>query len=129
MGGKCWTLEEDEILISLFKQGLGPDKMYKSNKLPGRSYASILQRCIKFKLGTVNKKWNAKETWLIYLLYKRGLNVHEIADLLPNRSKSAVNGKLSRDGLYYHKPRCEKPCNLNENETLKTLLSKNGKGC
>jgi hypothetical protein len=128
MGGKNWTLEEDKILISLFKQGFGPDKMYKSNKLPGRSYASILQRCIKLKVGTVNK-WSAKETWVAYLLYNHGLNVHEIAELLPNRSKSAVNGKLSRDGLYYHKPHCEKPFDLNENEAVKILLSKNRKIC
>ncbi len=121
MGGKHWTPEEDKIIISLNKQNFGPDQIYKSKKLPGRSYASILQRCIKLKIGSINK-WTDKEIWVAYILYKHGLNVHEIADLLPNRSKAAVNAKLTRDALYYHKPPCEKPCDFNETKTLEKLI-------
>jgi len=129
MGGKHWTHEEDEILIYLTSQNLGPDQIYKSKELPGRSYASILQRCIKLKIRSINK-WTDKEIWIAYILYKKGLNVHEIADLLPNRSKAAVNAKLTRDSLYYHKPPCDKPKDLNEKEAVKTLITKkNRKNC
>lgn len=121
MGGKHWTPEEDNIIISLNKQNLGPYQIFKSKKLPGRSYASILQRCIKLKIGSIDK-WTDKEIWVAYILYKHGLNVHEIADLLPNRSKAAVNAKLTRDALYYHKPHCEKPVDLDEKETVKNLI-------
>lgn len=123
MGGKHWTPEEDEILELLSLQNLGPNEIYKSKKLPGRSYTSILQRCIKLKFGSVNK-WTDKEIWIAYILYQKGLNVHEIADLLPNRSKAAVNAKLTRDSLYYHKPPCKMPNGLTKEDTEKILKAK-----
>jgi hypothetical protein len=111
MGGKPWTHEEDKLLITLSSKNLGPDKIYKSQKLPDRSYVSILQRCIKLKLKLI-KKWTDQEVWTAYILYKKGMSIQEIADRLPNRSKHAVNGKLARDALYYHKPRCKMPTKL-----------------
>ncbi len=120
MSGKHWTSEEDEILIYLNSKNLGPNQIYKSKKLPGRSYASILQRCIKLKLESIDK-WTDKEIWIAYILYQKGLNIHEIADSLPKRSKAAVNAKLTRDALYYHRPPCEMPKDLIEKETVKLL--------
>ena len=120
MSGRQWTSEEDEILTQLKSEKLGPNQIYRSKKLPGRSYASILQRCIKLKLESLDK-WTDREVWTAYILYHKGLNVHEIADLLPKRSKAAVNAKLTRDALYYHKPPCEMPKDLMGKETVKLL--------
>ena len=99
---KIWTAEEDEVIRSAAARGLNAFDTAKL--LPGRTATAVSQRRTKFgillpvRYAGGGRVWTPKEDALLKREYEKGTSVDEIAEMLTDRTPSAVIARAKREG-------------------------------
>ncbi len=93
-GKKVWTIEEDNIVRSLF-----PDYKAMLKELPHRSYSGFRYRAHVLDLVTRRPPFTAKELSTIRRFYPTAER-EELLSLLPGRKWHAIASVAARNGIY-----------------------------